>query len=175
MAYTKVSQNFLIVELVPPSIHNTYGDNSIWFISKENVKMIQFIRTFFGRPMTINNWHSGGPYTERGFRLPNSTTGSALSDHKRSIADDFNINSLHPNEIRESILKNPRPFMDAGLTTLEHEAHAPTWVHASMRWTGLDKILIVKPSAVGLLGENIESDEYYIWEKGELIPFEFKK
>ena len=145
----KVSKNIDVREVVPPEIWNVYGKNSIWFIDERLIILLQFIHDYFDAELTSNNYHyhkagMPGPYTQRGFRMPDSTIGAKLSTHKRSIADDFTLKGHTPDEIRAEILRNQKPFMEKGLTTLEHGDDAPTWVHGDMRWTGLDHILIVR-------------------------------
>jgi len=66
----KVSKSFRLEEFVPKEIYEKYKDQSIWFSRPEVINLAQVIRDYFGRPMTINNWHSGGKFNERGFRLP---------------------------------------------------------------------------------------------------------
>lgn len=73
------------------------------------------------------------------------TLGSWWSQHKFSKAIDPKIKGLNADDARQRILDNSQEFMDAGLTTLESAAFAPTWVHADRRITGLNYILIVGP------------------------------
>lgn len=141
----KISPNFYLHEFVPRIIYNKYGNNAVWFIRPELIKLADFIRNWFGKPMYINNWYWGGPMQNRGYRTPNTTIGSLYSQHKMGAAIDFNIKDLHPDKIRQEILDNEQVFMGAGLTTLEDGAFAPTWVHADIRNTELDYILIVTP------------------------------
>lgn len=144
----KVSNNFYLHEFIPIHIYHQYGRKSTWFIRPEIIKLAQFYRDWFDSPMTINNWYWGGPYQERGYRDPHTNTGSKLSQHKLGAAFDCTIRGISADEVRKEILRNKDEFMKAGLTTLEHPAYAPTWVHSDIRWTGMDDILIVKPRSV---------------------------
>lgn len=171
----KVSNNFDLREFVGPDLYKKYGSSSVWFVRPQIVFLAQFIRDYFGKRMIINDWHKGGKFTERGFRLPDSKTGAKLSQHKLAGAIDFNIEGMTSDEVRSSILENPVTFMDKGLTTLEHADYAPTWVHGDIRWTGMPKILIVKPASAVVQDEDAHpaQDEYFHFEEGELIQITF--
>lgn len=77
--------------------------------------------------------------------MPDANVGSYLSQHKFGNAFDCHIKGLSADGVRQEIMDNEKEFMDAGLTTLESGAYAPTWVHSDCRDTGLDHIFIVKP------------------------------
>lgn len=113
----------------------------------------------------INDWHYGGKYQNRGLRtidyineqIAKGVKTAKLSQHVggSTNAIDFNViltmqdgNKIlvDSNEVRKIILDNELWFMEnAGLTTLEDGVFAPTWCHADCRYTGLNKILIIKP------------------------------
>lgn len=139
----QISKDFDIREFVPPQIWELFGRSSVWFIRPEVVRLAQFYRDFFDAPVTVNDWHYGGDYTERGFRMPNTDTGASLSQHKFGCAFDCTVDGLTADEVREEILANEQTFMDAGLTTLESGKFAPTWVHSDIRNARQNKILIV--------------------------------
>jgi hypothetical protein len=137
----QVSEHFDIREFVPPEIYNQFKDNSIWFIDPKIIKVAEFVRSFFKKPVTINNWFTGGQYKESGYRLPNTTTGASLSQHKRGTAVDIKLPDVDYEEIRKIILANANTFMGAGVTTME--AGTKTWIHLDCRNTGLNHILLV--------------------------------
>lgn len=138
---TKISENFVIQEFVPPQIYNQFGEKSIWFINPQIIKIAEFVRSFFNKPVTINNWHVGGTYTESGFRMPDTTTGAKLSAHKRGQAVDIKMSGVDYEHIRKTILENEKKFIDAGVTTFEDGTK--TWLHLDCRYTMSDKILVV--------------------------------
>lgn len=109
------------------------------------IEFMQFVRNRYNVPVTVNNWHTGGQFSERGFRLPNTSIGAKLSQHKFGRACDFNVKGMTPDEVRADILNHQDEFIAAGLTTIEAGEYAPTWVHADCRFTRSDEILIVKP------------------------------
>lgn len=140
----KVSQHFSIQEFVPPVTFSKWGNRSIWFIDPRIITLADAIRSHFGLSMTINNWHRGGVFSQRGYRPPTTTVGGKESQHRFGRAIDFNILGLTADAVRAELLRNEKKFMDLGLTTLEHGSDAPTWVHADIRQTGLGHILIVR-------------------------------
>lgn len=171
----QVSKSFKIQEFVGQSIYRQYGDSSTWFIQKQLVDVMQFIRDYFGKVIIINNWHTGGEFSERGFRLPDTLTGGKLSDHKRGMAADFNVKGMTAQEVNAAILAAEKDFLKEGLTCIEHTESTPTWTHASVRWTNLDKILIVKPAEAVINSEDYSptQDNYYIYENGQLVAIPF--
>lgn len=142
---SKISEHFDVREFVPPEIWNAFGENSQWFVRPEIVRLAEFIRNHFGKPMTINNWHTGGIFHYRGFRPRSCNEGAELSQHRICGAIDFNIEGLTDDEVYDEIIKNEAAFMAAGLTTLEDKTITKGWTHGDMRWTGLSHILTVKP------------------------------
>ncbi len=166
MTHKKVSPNFYIHEFVPGQIYRSYGVNSQWFVRPEVVKLAEFYRKWFDAPVTINDWYWGGRFSERGYRVPDTTTGAKYSQHKFGAAFDCNVKGLSANEVRNEILNNQFHFMAAGLTTLEHPAYAPTWVHSDIRNTGNKDILIVKPMTVSTLSDRV-AEEHYKWVDNE--------
>ncbi len=137
----KISKNFVIQEFVPDDIYRRYGNSSIWFIDKQIVQLAQFIRDWFGKPVIINNWHTGGAYRESGFRSPLTTTGATYSQHKSGRALDIKISGVDPEEIRNDIRSNFKLFNAHGLTTIEKDTS--TWTHVDGRNTGKDKLFEV--------------------------------
>lgn len=139
------SKHFKIQEFVPPSIYNYWGERSKYFLDPKIVVFADFIRDFFNKPVTINNWYSGGNLSLRGFRPPDTTTGGKLSQHKFGRAIDVNVEGITPQEVYDRAIKNEMLFRGAGLTTMEDINDTPTWTHFDVRWTGLNFIQIVKP------------------------------
>lgn len=139
------SKHFKIQEFVPSSIYNIWGERSVYFLDPRMITLADFMRDFFGKPITINNWYAGGNFDLRGFRPPDTLTGGKLSQHKFGRAFDSNVEGLTPQEVYETIIKNEYLFRNAGLTTMEDINFTTGWNHLDIRWTGLNFIQIVKP------------------------------
>ena len=139
-----ISKNFVIQEFVPPEIFTKFGDNSIWFVDNRLVNVCQYIRTGTGKPLTINNWHTGGTYRESGYRVPDSTTGAKYSQHKFGRGADLK-SELTPGELYDFVKNNYRVLSSLGLTTCENIEHTPHWLHIDCRQTNQKDLLIVNP------------------------------
>ena len=133
-----VSKNFELQELVDPVTFTLLGERSIWLIDIRIISLAQFFRDYFGTRVTINNWHTEGPYKESGTRSFLSKTGAVFSQHKYGRAIDMKFTALDPEAVRREVRDNWPLFRAAGLTTIEKDT--PTWVHADCRHTGLETL-----------------------------------
>lgn len=140
-----ISENFDLREFVPKSIYDAFGEGSIKFIDKRIVDVVQLLRDLSGRSVVVNNWHTGGSYSESGYRVPDTKTGAKYSQHKFGRAADVKVSGMTPKEVVALIIKNEKMFMDLGLTTIENTNATPSWAHLDCRWTGKSKILFVNP------------------------------
>ncbi len=153
----QLTDNISLKEMVYPTMYRNYGNSAKWFLDERVPKIVQAIRDELSRKLQqdisirLNTWPWKGNLTQKGLRPFNTKTGSKLSQHKfgRAADPEFIIRAtkkeIPPDEIREMILKNSIHYMAMGLTTLEDGAYAPGWVHLDVRWTGLNRILIIKP------------------------------
>lgn len=137
----KISEHFDLREFVDPLTYLIRGEKSAELVDIRLVNLVQFIRDYFGKPVTINNWHTGGQYKESGLRAQGSKTGAFYSQHKFGRAADLKIEGLEPEYVRNVIRKNWPKFRAYGLTTIEKDT--PTWVHIDVRFTGLQTLLEV--------------------------------
>jgi hypothetical protein len=136
---------FTVKEFVPQSIYRQYGDKSIFFLDARMLNVATAYRKYFNKPIIINNWHTGGTFQQRGYRLPNSTTGAALSQHKFGRAFDCNVKGLKDKDAYDEIVKNYDFFKEVGLSTLENFNFTGSWIHSDVRLTNSSNILIVDP------------------------------
>jgi hypothetical protein len=135
----KFSDHFYLDELVPKEIYMTFYEKSIMFLDPRTKDIIEGVRNYFGVPLIINNWWTGGNRHESGFRLPNTTTGALYSQHKFGRAFDMVFPAKTDYEkIRETIRERYDSFKKMGITTIE--TNTPTWLHCDCRQTGLDKL-----------------------------------
>jgi len=124
----KLSDNFDLRELVAPEIYNNpaIGDRAVDFISVNATAMLEDLRADFG-PITVNNWHMGGNYTNSGLRAPNSSVGAALSAHRFGTAFDLKFSDHIPVYVYFEILNNQAkyPF----ISRMENAEITKTWLH----------------------------------------------
>jgi len=145
----KLSKNFWLSEFVPPDIYHQYGDRAQWFISSINVMIMQGLRDYFGKLITINNWHGGGSRQYSGFRPPSCPIGATLSQHRLGNAVDFLVADMAPQEVREAIIKHrgdgTHSISFAARQITAMELNTNTWTHIDTRYTGQDELLTFNP------------------------------
>jgi len=131
----RVSPNFLLQEFIPPTIYNMYDvkEKCLWVLDIRIIKAAQLLRDLTGCNVIINNWHNGGEYTNRGYRLPSSKVGATYSQHKFGRAIDVNVEGMTVAGTIDCMLTNFDKFKAYGIRTIEHPAFTPSWVHMDCR------------------------------------------
>ena len=130
----KISKHFDVRELVPPQIWKTYGPISRQFLRPELLRVLDLLRDKLGRPVIVNDWHTGGQYKESGYRTPYTKTGAKYSQHKLGTAADVKVDGMTPIQVLAVIVANADEFRAAGMTTYENPNFTPTWLHIDVRW-----------------------------------------
>ena len=142
----KISKYFDVRELVPPSIWSTYGITARQFLRPELLRVLDLLREKVGRPVVVNNWHTGGQFRESGYRVPYTKTGARYSQHKFGAAADVKVAGMSPKDVLAVILSNEAEFIAAGLTTFENVDFTPTWLHLDVRWREpMTSLVMVNP------------------------------
>ena len=107
------SKYFDIKELVCKHVYNKYGDGADMFLDEKLVETLNVIREkILCVPMTVNDWHNGGGFTQRGFRcnvceLVKSKTDIGrmyLSAHTQGKAVDCSVSGMTAEESRRKII-----------------------------------------------------------------------
>ena len=63
------SKFFSVKELVCKHVYDRYGDRAAMFLDDKLIETINTVREkILCTPMTVNNWHLGGSFTQRGLR-----------------------------------------------------------------------------------------------------------
>jgi len=141
----KVSEHFDIREFVSKATWERNGVDSIKLIDKRLIDLAEFYRKYFGSAVTINNWHTGGNFQNRGFRDFDSNVGGKTSMHRTGQAFDCNIKGYTIADLHKAISKDQNSFYNAGLRRIEDIKDAPTWLHSDLKDVGLfGKIYIFK-------------------------------
>ncbi len=81
-------KQFVVQELVPPEMFKRFIDLSIRYVDPRLLVVLGEIREWLDRPMTINNWHTGGNREWSGIRTPDSPYYSKYSGHSWGMAFD---------------------------------------------------------------------------------------
>jgi len=134
-----IKQFFKIEEFVSKTVYDRYGEKTWKFIDYRLLETIYIIRRTLGLQMKINNWHSGGRFSQRGLRENTSSivknrtihTKLYLSAHCFGKAVDFDVKGVEAEKVRMWIQENEDilPYK----IRLEHintKTGLPiTWVH----------------------------------------------
>ena len=138
----KVEKNFTLAEFVHPEILDRWGAKALWFIDPKIFTIAQAIRDRFNRPVTINDWITGGLLVDSGLRQLNCQIGATLSQHKFGRAIDFRVDGIDPLEVQQDIKNFANYYQLAGMTTIEDST--PTWTHADCRQTNSNEIFLIQ-------------------------------
>lgn len=117
----RLSEYFDIRELVCKHTYNKFGSLSWQFLDTELLETIFVVRTrLLNVSMTVNNYHIGGVYDERGFRCnicdivkEKTSKGEVyLSAHCNGAAIDFDAKAMTAEDARQKIIyfKNILPY-----------------------------------------------------------------
>lgn len=147
-------KHFKTYEFLPKRIYELYNDDrGLRHINPKIPLIMDYLREELGARITINDWYWGGDFQQRGRRTIESDVYKELSDHSDGNAVDFHVEGKTANEVRERILGDLCEDLKVlGVTAIEDEHYAPTWVHISVadfsKWNYLPQvngIKILKP------------------------------
>lgn len=146
----KISQNFFLDELINPTTYKRFGADSQRYIRPELIKIAQCIRSFTGLSVTVNNWATGGVYSNSGLRDFNVSIGATYSAHKFGAGMDLKIGDLSSVQMAQIIIDNYEDiFKDLGVTRIEDpeltRGQNRDWLHIDTLFTGLETLKIIKP------------------------------
>ena len=121
-------KHFQAYELVDRETFERMGNSALSLFDPEALQALDDFREFFGVPVTINNWHSGGPFEWRGFRTPEKAAelGAPRSAHAKGRAFDCDIEGHGAEYARQIILANRNNPLLLRITRLESGVN---WVH----------------------------------------------
>lgn len=134
-----VKEYFSIHELVDKTTFNKHGERAWKFFDFYALWALLIIREGIGKPMTINNWKSGGRFSQRGLRTNICSIVLSkvkqmrlyLSGHVLGKGFDFDVQGMTADEVRDWILENEHLFPFK--IRLEHKISKTgktiNWVH----------------------------------------------
>ena len=135
--YKKIKSYFFIEEFVSKKVYQKYGEKAWQFMCPRLLHTLIIIREDIGKPMTINNWHRGGNFSQRGLRSNLSSIFMSkfkkgrmyLSAHVMGRAVDFDVKGMTAEEVRMYLkgMKDKLPYK----IRLEHKMKGKfiSWVH----------------------------------------------
>lgn len=142
------SKYFKPYELVSRRVYTSYSEDIIMSRANPNlIKLIDWIRELAGVPLYINNWKSGGPFEERGYRanIDSISKGKTeddkpyLSTHALFMASDLTpvvSSGKNAEWLWDLVYKNshlaPCSFrMESKLATVNSKGDV-SWVHVDV-------------------------------------------
>lgn len=137
----KLNDYFYLQELLPERIYAL--PDSRRFIDQRIIDFLLAIRKLSGKPVTVNNWHQGGPYQYRGYRDPECDQGAKYSMHRIGLAVDFTIAGEHSTDVTDIVLANAALWPQ--LTRIENHLFTPTWTHVDFKPATKPGITIFDP------------------------------
>lgn len=133
----KLKSRFRIQELVGKRTYKKHGDRAWKFFSFRLLHTLWILRKEIGRPITINTWHKGGRFSQRGLRTNVQDIFRGffmslrlyLSAHVLGEAIDFDVEGMTAEEVRNWIIRNQSKFPYK--IRLEHKKNGKPikWVH----------------------------------------------
>ena len=142
------SDYFSVKELVCKHVYDRYGDRAAMFLDNKLIETINTVREKILRaPMTVNNWHLGGSFTQRGLRCnlcdlvreKSERQQLYLSAHCLGKGIDFTPEGMTAEEARRIIIEKqellPYPIrLEDGVS----------WVHLDVYEMGTQKVSLFK-------------------------------
>jgi hypothetical protein len=140
-----VTDNFYLDEFIDPVTYSARGARSIELMDMRIILAVQHLRELTGKPITVNNWHKRGSLRLRGYRPEGTRTGAKWSQHKHGRALDFHIAGMTTAEVHALIMAHEQFFVERQwITVIEDARDTPSWTHIDCRYTGEDKIRVVR-------------------------------
>lgn len=121
---------FKPIELVDPMTYEKMFDDCLDLFIPDALQALDDLREFFGKPITVNNWHEGGTLKYRGYRGPECTVGAKKSQHRLGNAFDCTIKGVTAEEARQRILKNKSNPLLNRIMRLEGGV---SWLHFDLK------------------------------------------
>ncbi len=134
-------RHFTPQEFLPRGLYTIRGPAALIVMDARILWTLDALRDYFGVPITSNNWHTGGPYTQRGFR-DDAGTGAPLSQHRFGRADDFDIRGVTAEEFRQ-LAKSGKLAKELQYITRIEEG--TTWCHIDCASIPGTEIVFFKP------------------------------
>lgn len=111
----ELKEYFNIYELVDEQVYSIYGERAWRFFQTDLLHVLLIFRKELGKSITVNDWHWGGRFSQRGLRhnqspMVKNKKNIYLSAHMRGVAVDFNVSDVQPNDVRQWAVDNPHLF-----------------------------------------------------------------
>lgn len=130
---------FKIKELVCPHIYKQYGERAWDFFQEDFLRDLDTLREILGVPIVINNWSTGGQYSQSGTRCPfcelvqkDLKKGKLnMSTHAIFQGIDAKPQGGSIKSASQKVLENQDKFR--AIKRMESISFTPTWLHLDTR------------------------------------------
>lgn len=122
-------RHFALHELLPPHVFQERRDAGWELLDDRLLQALDRLRERYG-PMTVNNYHWGGPREWSGLRTPDSPFYSRLSQHSFGRAADCLFANTTAEHVRQDILATPNAPTFQLINSIELNV---SWLHFDVR------------------------------------------
>jgi hypothetical protein len=130
--------HFRVEEFLPPDLYNQYGERGLELLMDPRILWtMDNLREKFGVPITVNDYHAGGQFQQRGFRN-DAAVGALLSQHRYGRACDFDIKGISSEQFRHMALTGE---LDEELQYITRIENGVAWCHIDCAGVQSDKII----------------------------------
>jgi len=146
----ELTKNFSLTEFVSRSTFNQWGNSSTWFLVRDHVEAMQWLRDRLKIRMVINIWNNKipGPHFWRGLRTPDAPSFKPWSQHSYKMnATDWDSPDMPVAEIYKWLLANQDEIIaKTSIRAVEDINFTARWIHTDSRYIPNAKgIFVVKP------------------------------
>ena len=136
-------KHFQLYEIVDRKTFETKGNAALALFNIEALIALDDLREFFGKNITVNNWHSGGPMQWRGLRTEACKIGAKASQHRKGNAFDCSVQGYTAQEARAEIIAHQN---DPLLSRIMRIEDGVSWLHFDLGIPpkGKDRIYLFK-------------------------------
>jgi len=133
----KIKRYFAPHELVGRRTFEKFGSKSFGFFDDRLLEALFIIRNELEMEITVNNWHRGGGFSQRGLRsniqpiCKKRTVRNSLylSSHTLGKGVDFDVKGMRANEVRKWIKDNAFLFDFKIRLERKYKGKYINWVH----------------------------------------------
>ena len=131
-------------EFVDRATYNKFGDNCLLVMDIRTLITMDRIRAYLNKPITINNWKTGGNREWSGIRTCGSPFYNQYSQHSMGRACDFIVSGMDSQSVRNLIKAAPSTVTAFEFITAIEEFSGMSWVHVDCRlWDKTNKGIFV--------------------------------
>lgn len=132
----EIKEYFDIRELVDKETYDKYGEKAWQFMCPRLLHTMLVIRKELDKSITVNNWHIGGSFSQRGLRtnmqpIVKAKKNLYLSAHLMGRALDFDVKGMTSHEVRNWLVANASklPYPIRLENKFAKTGKEITWVH----------------------------------------------